>query len=440
MDNSRTPLTLVRLRWLGVVLVVLLVTLLAWMFWPAPTTRVAERHDGAALQPAPGLALERGRYLSVLGNCQGCHSLPGQAPYAGGTPIATPFGTVFGPNLTPSKQGLGNWSAGDFWRALHHGQAPDGRWLNPAFPYTHTTHVTRDDSDAIFGYLQSLPADDTPNRPSELRWPYNTQAALKVWRTLYFTPGSPTAEAPPVGDGLGRGRYLVEGLAHCSACHSPRDRLGGLVQAQGLSGGAMTSGWYAPSLLDPQEAGVQGWALDAVVSLLRDGKSGHHATVGPMAEVVVQSLRHWEDADLRAVAQYLIALPAQSKAVRGPVNHAKTHLAVGRRVYEQHCASCHGDQGQGFTLNDGWVAYPSLVGNRAVTLDSPANLLRTVQEGGFGLPTAQHPQPFGMPPFQLVLNDNDMAAVLTYIRQSWGNQGATVQPLDVHQLNNRHAD
>lgn len=427
-----------RLRWLSGSVALVLASLLVWLFWPARAIPVVEHHADTTDPVAMAATIERGRYLSVLGNCQGCHSLPGQRPYAGGTPIATPFGTVFGPNLTPSAQGLGSWSAADFWRALHHGLAPDGRWLNPAFPYTHTTRVSREDSNALFAYLQHLPADETPNRPHALRWPYGTQAALKVWRALYFTPGPSTQSPTPPRDEIERGRQLVDGLAHCSACHTPRDRLGGLITAKALSGANLPNGWYAPSLLDPKEAGVQGWALDDVVRLLRDGQSGHHAAIGPMAEVVAQSLRHWNDADLRAVAYYLVTLPQRRSTLPKPADRAATHLALGQRVYEQHCAACHGEQGQGFQLRDGRVAYPPLAGNRAVTMASPANLLRIVQEGGFGLPTAQHPQPFGMPPFQMVLDDNALAALLTYIRQSWGNSGTVVQPLDVLQLNHRH--
>ncbi len=426
------------LRWLCGALVLCLLGLVAWLFWPVPIMAVPERQANAASPTALAATIERGRYLSLVGNCLGCHSLPGQAPYAGGTPIATPYGTVFGPNLTPSKQGLGGWSAGDFWRALHHGQAPDGRWLNPAFPYTHTTHVSQDDSDALYAYLQTLSPDDTPNRPHELRWPYNTQAALKVWRALYFTPGLASEAASGQKDEIERGRHLVEGLAHCSACHTPRDRLGGLITAKALSGATLPNGWYAPSLLDPQEAGVQGWALDDVVRLLRDGKSGHHAAIGPMAEVVAQSLQHWNEADLRAVARYLVALPLQAATPPPPADSAVTDRALGQRVYEQHCATCHGDQGQGHVLANGQVAYPPLAANRAVTMGSAVNLLRMVQEGGFGLPSAAHPQPFGMPPYQMTLDDNAMAALLTHIRQSWGNSGTVVQPLEVHQLNKLH--
>ena len=422
-------------RWLVYTVTLCALALLAWLWWPASPVPVAQT---STTPPEQALAaqVERGRYLATQGNCVGCHSLPGQVPFAGGTPISTPFGTLYGPNLTPSPQGLAGWSADDFWRTLHHGQAPDGRLLSPAFPYTSTTHIHRQDSDALFAFLQSLPPDPTHNRPGELRWPYNTQAALKVWRALYFTP-APQASAGPAEtkDELARGRYLVQGLGHCSACHSPRNDWGGLRAGAGLSGGQMASGWYAPSLLDPQEAGVQGWTLTEVVALLRDGRSGPHAANGPMATLVAQSLQHWQTADLQAVARYLTSLPVQTEPrPRADGDQGPLNLAQGARLYEQHCAACHGAEGQGFRLADGQVAYPPLAGHRAVTMASPANLVRMLQEGGFGLPTRQHPQPFGMPPFQQVLDDEAVAALLTYLRQAWGHQAPAVQVLDVHQL------
>ncbi len=425
------------LRWLGRLLLPLPIALLVWLFWPRQPLAVPNPSHSSAPAPSAIEQVARGRYLATLGNCQGCHSLPGQAPYAGGTPIATPFGTVYGPNLTPSKQGLQGWSGGDFWRALHFGQAPDGRWLNPTFPYTHTTHVAREDSEALFAFLQSLPPDATPNRPSELRWPYNTQAALKVWRALYFTPAE-TPEPPRPGGELARGRYLVQGLGHCGACHTPRDRWGGLRGADEFSGAMLPSGWYAPSLLDPAESGVQRWSFHAVTELLGQGRSGHHAATGPMAEVVAQSMRHWTPEDVGAVARFLIDLPVVARRTPPPSEGVTGDRKLGARLYDQHCAACHGDQGQGWVLDTGQVAYPPLAGNRAVTLGTPANLVKVVQEGGFGLSTPAHPQPFGMPPFQLVLDDAAMAALLTHIRQSWSNTGGVVQPLDVHRLRNNH--
>jgi mono/diheme cytochrome c family protein len=237
-------------------------------------------------------------------------------------------------------------------------------------------------------------------------------------------------------EGIERGRYLAQGLGHCAACHSPRDRWGGLGASSALSGGLMPSGWYAPSLLDPGEAGAQDQPVADTVALLGQGHNGQHRVSGPMADVVAQSLRHWREDDLRALARYLVDLPARQVPRPTPVARTARGDGLGARVYEQHCASCHGKQGEGLRLASGELAYPALAGNRAVTLDSPANLIRMVREGGFGLPTAHEPRPFGMPPFQLTLDDTSLAAVLGHIRQSWGNQAGAVDLLEVHRAGN----
>src|SRR3569623_2814181 len=171
-------------------------------------------------------AVARGAYLARVGNCIACHTERGGTPFAGGRAVETPCGTVHSSNLTPdAATGIGAWSSSDFWRALHNGRSRDGRLLAPAFPYPNYTRVTREDSDAIFAYLRSLPAVQRANTPHNLRWPYSTQAALAVWRALYFTPGSYQADKshPPEWN---RGAYLVMGLGHCSACHTARNALG----------------------------------------------------------------------------------------------------------------------------------------------------------------------------------------------------------------------
>jgi mono/diheme cytochrome c family protein len=427
-----------RLRQLWWLLPLTLVALVAWAIWPAQPIPVATGNAAPATSPTNETLIERGRYLATLGNCQGCHSLPGQPPYAGGTPIPTPFGTVYGPNLTPSAQGLAGWTANDFWRALHHGQKPDGRWLSPTFPYTNTTHVSRDDSDALFAYLQSLPPDDTPSRPSELRWPYNTQAALKVWRTLYFKPGAEPSGAQAQTDEITRGRYLVQGLGHCSACHASRDGWGGADDMLSLDGGTLSTGWYAPSLHDAAEAGVQGWAREDVVRLLGQGRSGNHVVSGPMAEVVAHSMRHWKAEDLNAVAAYLGSVPATGGKGQAPNASQANNGTLGARLYSKHCASCHGDQGEGFQLANGQMAYPALAGNRTVTMGSAANLAQIVMDGGFGLATPDLPRPFGMPPFLLQLDDTALSALLTHLRSSWGNQASPVTELDIQRLRGEH--
>ncbi|WP_066265124.1 c-type cytochrome [Hydrogenophaga palleronii] len=407
----------------------------AWLAWPAqPIAIEPATHTSRADDPA---TIERGRYLSVLGNCQACHTTRGGTPFAGGLGVVTPFGTVYGSNLTPSASGLGEWSADDFWRALHHGQGRDGRWLNPAFPYNNTTQIVREDSDALFAYFRSLPADDTAVPPHDMRWPYNTQFALKAWRTLYFKANDhiPTPDGATPSDELLRGAYLVNGLGHCSACHVPRDALGGQGDMLGLSGGLIPmQRWYAPSLLDPAEAGLQHWSVEEIVALFRDGRARDAIVSGPMAEVVQHSTQHWTPEDLHAMASYLHQLPPQHSPRRAtPAQPDSRTLTAGAQQYEQHCASCHGAKGEGITSN-GAIAYPALAGNRTVTMDSPANLVQIVLNGGFSPATAGHPRPFGMPPFVLQLSDGEMADVLSFVRSQWGNQAPPVSALDVQQL------
>lgn len=381
----------------------------------------------------------RGAYLARAGNCLTCHTARGGQPYAGGLGVATPFGTVFTSNLTPDEStGIGSWSPAHFWRALHNGRSKSGRLLYPAFPYTSYTQVTRADSDAIFAYLRSLPAVSQPNRPHELRFPYQSQAALAVWRALYFSPGVFQPDAGRNAE-WNRGAYLVQGLGHCSACHSPRDALGGIGTGLDLAGGLIPmQNWYAPSLASAHEAGVAGWDSEQIVSLLKDGVSPAASVSGPMAEVVLRSTQYLSPEDLGAMAQYLKELPhADGQGEAPPV--AALPLGTSNplraaKLYEQHCAQCHGDKGQGIAK-----AYPALAGNRAVTLPSTENLVQMVLGGGFPPATAGNPRPFGMPPFVLVLDDSEVAMVITHIRTSWGNQAGGITPMQVQRVRGTQA-
>ena len=416
-------------RLLGVAAVAALVALLALVFslWRQLNVPALPALDTP--HPVASSALvERGAYLALAGNCAGCHSARGGQPYAGGRAIATPFGTVFAGNLTPDAEtGLGRWSADAFWRALHHGQSRDGRLLVPAFPYDSYTQISRADSDALHAFLGSLPAVPQPNRPHALRWPYNTQLALAAWRTLYFEPQPFVPEAAQSAE-WNRGAYLVRGLGHCAACHSARDGLGG--PAGDLAGGHLPQpAWFAPSLRAESEGGVQHWDTARTVELLQRGTTAGASVIGPMAEVVFESTQHLSPADLRAMAVYLQALAPQPVAQPVFERARGDQLALGEKVYGEHCADCHGAQGQGAP-----GAYPALVGNRAITQVEGANPVLAVLSGGFAPATAGNPQPYGMPPYRTLLTDAEIAAVVTHLRQSWGNRASAVRPQDVQRL------
>lgn len=415
-----------RIRHLLAGLVGLLLLAAALVWWLGVHDTAATE---AAVPPAPVSAqqIERGAYLARAGNCAGCHTRRGGASYAGGRAIDTPFGTVHAGNLTPDVQtGLGAWSAADFWRAMHHGRSRDGRLLLPVFPYTSTTRVTREDSDALFAYLRSLPAVAQPATPHALRWPVGSPWALAVWRALYFRAGVFEPQ-PAQSAAWNRGAYLVQGLGHCNACHAARNLLGANAGVEDLSGGQIPmQGWYAPSLRDPAQAGVAGWETAQVVQLLQTGVSPRGSALGPMAEVVLHSTQYLRPDDLAAMATYLQSLPQAAAATDTGAPAPGRVLALGEQLYGTHCADCHGAQGQGVA-----GAYPPLAGNRAVRMVPAANLVQVVLRGGYAPATVGNPRPFGMPPFQMLLSDEEVAAVVSYIRQAWGNQASGVSALDV---------
>ncbi|MGV0958500.1 MAG: c-type cytochrome [Limnohabitans sp.] len=396
----------------------------------------------ASSTPPNQVSIERGQYLARAGNCIACHTDRGGAQMAGGRRIDTPFGSVFSSNLTPDPAtGLGSWDRDDFWQALHHGRSKDARLLTPAFPYKHTSVITRQDSDDVLAWLQSLPAVQQHQPAHTLMWPVGTQAALAVWRTLFFKPSPFQADAGQTAQ-WNRGAYLVQGLGHCAACHSPRNALGASGAVDDLSGGVMpVINWYAPDLTRDRETGLASTPLPEIVRLLKTGTSAQAQTSGPMAEVVQHGTQHMSEADLLAMAVYLQS-QAQRASAQEPTSQTRPRRSnvsprvadLGLKIYERHCAQCHGDQGQGVRSASGAIAYPALAGNRAVQLRDPTNLVQMVLYGGYAPSTAGHPQPFGMPPSVLELDDRDIAAVLTHLRTQWGNTAEEVTPLQVNRI------
>ena len=375
--------------------------------------------------------IARGAYLARAGNCMGCHTVRGGAAYAGGRALVTPFGTLYGPNLTPDDAtGLGTWRADDFWGALHNGRARGGRYLYPAFPFPHYTRTTRADSDALYAYLRSLAPVRQPNRAHAIDFPFNTQLALAGWRLLFFKPGvfkpTPTPTPTPAHTTeWNRGAYLVEGLGHCSACHSSRNAFG--ASGAGLAGGLIpVLNWYAPSLhVDAS------WRTEELARLLHTGTTARATVFGPMAEVVANSLQYLTTEDVHAMALYLKALPPSAEAtlpVAAPMaTPNQAVMAAGARLYERHCASCHGSAGQGLA-----PAYPPLAGSGTLAATEPVNAVRLVLQGGFAPGTAGNPRPYGMPPFAHLLDDAELAQLLGYARASWGNRAGAVTAAQVN--------
>ncbi len=377
--------------------------------------------------------IARGEYLARAGNCISCHTLPGGPAFAGGPALRTPFGTFFGPNITPdTPTGIGAWTRDDLWRALHEGRSRDGTLLYPAFPYTNYTRIRRTDSDALYAYLKSLRPVHRPNKAHELSFPYDQRRLLVAWRALYFRPGEFRPERRRSAQ-WNRGAYLVQGLGHCDACHGARNLLGATDGGAGLGGAAMLGqGWYAPALDGGRESASGAWELRDLVALLKTGVSNRGAVYGPMARVVQDSLQHLEEADLLAVATYLKSL-APVQVV--PEDAERSAFETGARVYEAQCKGCHQVDGSGAP-----PAYPPLAGNPSVQGKSTINTVRMVLLGGFPPSTGSNPRPYGMPPFQHVLSDAGVAAVVTYLRQAWGNRAEAVSPAEVARLRGLPAD
>ncbi|MGO4703891.1 c-type cytochrome [Dyella sp. 2RAB6] len=388
--------------------------------------RSASQVDAAALKD-PAL-IAKGEYLTLAGDCASCHTEQGGTRFAGGRVVGTPFGDIPAPNLTPDREtGLGEWSFEAFRQALHSGVDRKGQFLYPAFPYTSYTKVSRDDALAIFAYLQSLPPVQQAAKQPGLGFPYNVRNTLKAWRALYFREGEYVADSTR-SPAWNRGAYLVQGLGHCNECHIERDSFGGMRSDQALSGGQIpVQNWYAPDLSMQANGGLAGWSEQDIVDLLQTGQSAKGAAFGPMAEVVARSTQHLDEADLKAIATYLQSLPARPRVSYPPSPlDTKPILEQGARIYAERCADCHGKQGEGVA-----GVYPPLSGNSSVNEPTGINAIRVVLLGGFAPATKHKPRPYSMPPFAQQLNDSDVAAVVTYIRQSWGNAAPLVQERDV---------
>ena len=425
----------------GLLLLLLLLcvaALLGWRWFALERVHpadAAQRQAEAARLRDPAL-IARGKYLASAGDCAACHTARGGPRYAGGRVLTTPFGELSAPNITPDAEtGIGRWSFEDFWRALHLGRGRRGELLYPVFSYTAFTKITRDDALAIFAYLESLPPVRQPNRAPALAFPYSVRSSLLAWRALYFRPGVYRPD-PARSAEWNRGAYLVQGLGHCGECHTPRNAWGALDEQRRFAGGSLPAqDWYAPGLGTQAGGGLAGWSRQDIVDLLKTGTSSKGVAFGPMADVVRDSTQYLSDADLLAMATYLQTLPARG-AAPAPAALAQTAgHARGSEIYAQQCAACHGKRGEGVA-----GIYPPLDGNGSVTEPSAADAVRSVLLGGFAPTTAGDPRPYSMPPFAQRLSDDEVAAVVNYIRQSWSNRAGAVWPVEVGRLRHTPVD
>jgi mono/diheme cytochrome c family protein len=388
----------------------------------------AQDKVGTSLDAQDFGQIERGRYLATVGDCASCHSVLGSGqPFAGGRAIETPFGIVVGANITPdSETGIGAWSDEQFVRALREGKGHDGKLLYPAMPYIYYTKLTQSDALAIRAYLNTVKPVRNEVISNKLPFPLDIREGMAAWNALYFTSGEFKPD-PAKSAEWNRGAYLVEGLGHCGACHTPKSALGGDDRAHAFQGYAL-QGWFAPNITNDNERGLGGWSVADIIAYLKNGHNPTSASTGIMAEEITLSSSHLTDADLTAIATYLKDLPGQTAARAAAISASDPKMVAGEAIYADACSACHGPDGKGVPY-----LFPSLAGSSNVRSTDPASLIRVVVEGARSVATAGEPTGPGMPSFAWKLSDDQAAAVLTYIRNSWGSSAPAVDASQVAQ-------
>ena len=363
--------------------------------------------------------IEKGRYLTTVADCFACHTVPNVGkPFAGGRPIETPFGIITSSNITPDADtGIGAWSDEQFDDAVRKGVRPDGSRLYPAMPYPAYTKMTRDDVLAIRAYMATVEPVHQPVKSNTLPFPFNIREAMRAWDTLYFTEGEFQPDSRQSA-AWNRGAYLVQGPGHCTACHTPKSFLGGDKTSENLRGFNL-QGWFAPDITGGRKQGLGQWSEADIVGYLKSGHNKLTAAIGPMTEEIVNSTSQYSDSDLSAMATYLKSLSGRQDATSA--QPASAVMTAGQAIYRDQCSACHGLDGKGVPL-----LFPSLAQSSLAHAGDPASAIRLVLRGGRSVATRSEPTGPGMPSFDWQLNDDQVAAVLTYIRNAWQTAAAPV--------------
>jgi mono/diheme cytochrome c family protein len=389
---------------------------------------------------------ERGRYLATAGDCAACHTAPGGKPFAGGLPITTPIGAIIATNITPSKTaGIGNYSQQQFSDALRRGVRADGRRMYPAMPYTAYAQISDDDVHALYEYfMHAVNPVDSAAAPTRLPFPFNIRLSMAAWNLL-FLDSRPFAPDPSKSAGWNRGAYLVRGLTHCGACHTPRNWLMAEQSSHELAGGDVGP-WNAPNITSDANSGVGGWSESDLVIYMKLGHAaGRAQAAGPMAEAVDDSLQHLKTADLQAIATYVKMVPAQHDpadiraidtwgvgfdeldSLRGMALPSDPEKMSGAQLYDGYCASCHQARGQGSFDGD----LPSLFHNTCTGRVVTNNLVMVILEG-IRWPTGG--SGVHMPGFADNLSDRQIATLVLYLTSHYGNPDASVSSRQVQIL------
>ncbi|GBQ88256.1 gluconate 2-dehydrogenase, cytochrome c subunit [Asaia krungthepensis NRIC 0535] len=414
---------------------------------------IALAMTGRAMASAPDPLIDKGRYLAEAADCSACHTHNPSAPYAGGNPFVLPIGTLYAPNITPDKShGIGEYTEADFTNALRRGVGRNGKPLYPAMPFPSYARMSDADIHALWIYFHDgvAPSSEAPPK-NGIPWPLSMRWPMTVWRWAFApTPKMAIANAArdfPAAD-IARGAYLVEGPGHCGACHTPRaltmqeKALSSDQSAQYLAGGAAVDGWTPVNLRQDDRTGLGRWSENDIVDFLATGRNLHGSAFGGMSDAIVHGTQHLTAADLHAIAHYLrTSLPARKNETPWEANPAVTnalhqgHLPdAGAKVYVDRCAACHRTDGHGYA-----PAFPPLAGNPTLMDKDPSSLILIVLRGASVPATAKAPSSLTMPGFGHILNDQEIADVVTFIRHSWGNTGSAVSANDVSAFRRHNA-
>lgn len=386
--------------------------------------------------------IRKGEYLSKVADCGACHTAPGGKPFAGGLGMQTPMGTIYSTNITPdATHGIGNYSYADFERAVRRGVRPDNQPLYPAMPYVSYAITSDDEIKALYAYfMSSVTPVDQDNAPTTIPWPASMRWPLAYWQLMFAQPRTHVADAA-MDASAQRGAYLVEGFAHCGACHTPR---GLAFQEKALAedgsraflSGSVLEGWYAKNLRD-EGTGLATWSEDDIVQFLRTGRTDRSAAFGGMADVVQHSTQYMSAEDLQAMAHYLKQLPPREGRQQAWTPREDTTTAQlragdystpGALAYSEHCQACHRADGLGAPR-----VYPALAGNSIVFSDDPSSLIQVTLAGGRTPETPHDRMAFTMPGFAHIPNA-ELADIMTFIRNSWGNHASAVSADDIARM------
>ena len=394
-----------------------------------------------SLAQQTGTPTNKGEYLARAGDCVACHSVKGGKAFAGGLKMGTPMGVIYSTNITPDPEtGIGNYSLEDFDRAVRSGVAKDGHHLYPAMPYPSYAKITDEDMKALYTFfMKDVPAVRQPNKPNEIPWYLSPRWPLAIWNAIF---------APKIGFAVRQdhdaqwncGAYLVEGLGHCGACHTPR---GWAIEEKALDDsnasylqGAELDAWSALNLRGDERTGLGGWSVEDVDAFLKSGHNDKGVAFGSMLDVVNNSTPYLTDDDAKAIAVFLKSLPATADQSQFAYDDKIAKLMQGGEVqqpgsatYLGSCAACHGADGKGQV-----PFMPPLAGNPAVLDPNASSLINLVLNGAEPLVVKGVPDAYRMPQFRVQLNDEQIAEVLSFVRSSWGNDAGAVSTEQVKKL------